>query len=99
MIRARRLVDPQAPGAHKPLLTIQEDSDEVATVSPYASLLYEKDPRNRPDINRDYRVGAQVAAALDSTTLFYFDGYEGTASEGGRGTPNFGRLNSLIEGV
>ena len=99
MIRARRLVDPHAPGAHAPFLTIQDDSDEVATVSPYVSLLYDKDPRNRPDINRDYRVGTQVVAALDSTTLFYFDGYEGTSSQGGRGTPNFGRLDALIEGV
>ncbi|HYJ34221.1 MAG TPA: capsule assembly Wzi family protein [Candidatus Binatia bacterium] len=99
MIRARRRVDPQAPGAHAPFLTIRDDSTEVATVSPYVSLAYEDDPKNRPDINRDYRVGAQVVAAFDSTTIFVFDGYEGTASQGGRGTPNFGRLNSVIEGV
>lgn len=99
MIRARRLVDPDAPGARGPMITIRDDSTEVATISPYASLAYEDDPRNRPDINRDYRIGAQIAAALDSTTIFVFDGYEGTASQGGRGTPNFGRLNSVIEGV
>jgi len=99
MIRARRFVDRNAPGARHPFITIQDDTNEVATISPYASLSYEEDPRNRPDLNRDYRIGVQVAAAFDSTTIVVFDGYEGTASQGGRGTPDFGRLNAAIEGV
>lgn len=98
-IRARRLVARDAPGARGPFLTIHGDSTETVEISPYASVVYEDDPKNRPDINRDYRIGAQVAAAIDSSAIFVFDGYEGTASQGGRGTPNFGRLNSVIEGV
>lgn len=98
-IRARRWVDREAPGAAGAFMKIQDDTSETVTISPYASLVYEEDPRNRPDLHRDYRIGVQIAAELDSTTFFYFDGYEGTATQGGRGTPNFGRLNSLIEGV
>lgn len=98
-IRARRHVDREASGAVSTFMKIQDDSAQVVTISPYVSLTYEEDPRNRPDLHRDYRFGLQVAAALDSNTFFYFDGYEGTASQGGRGTPNFGRLNSLIEGM
>ena len=98
-IRARRHVDRTAPGAASTFMKIQDDSAEVVTLSPYASLVYEEDPRNRPDLRRDYRVGLQIAAALDSNSFFYFDGYGGTASQGGRGTPNFGRLNAVIEGV
>lgn len=99
MIRARRLVDPEAPGAKHPFLSIEDESTEVVTFSPYVSLVYEEDPKNRPDLNRDYRIGLQAVAEIDSTAFFYFDAYEGTASQGGRGTPNFGRLNSVIEGV
>jgi len=99
MIRARRALDPEAPGARAPLLKVEGDGDEIATGSPYVSLAYEEDPKNRPDINRDYRVGIQIAASLDSNSVFVFNGYEGTASQGGRGTPNFGTLNAAIEGV
>lgn len=99
MIRARRELDPEALGARKPFLEVQGEGSEIITTSPYVSLAYEEDPKNRPDLNRDYRIGARVVLALDSNSVFVFDGYEGTASQGGRGTPNFGRLNSVIEGV
>jgi hypothetical protein len=99
LIRVRRALDPEALGAKRSMIRIEGDESEVATISPYVSLVYEEDPRNRPDLNRDYRVGVQVAAAIDSNSVFVFNGYEGTASQGGRGTPNFGTLNAVIEGV
>src|SRR5262245_13588513 len=99
MIRARQELDPEAPRGLKPFIRIDGDADEAITVSPYASAVYEEDPKNRPDdLNRDYRVGGQVAAATDSTTLFLLDAYWGTSSQGGRGTPNFGTLNAVVEG-
>jgi hypothetical protein len=99
MIRARRYLDPEAPRAKKPFLRVAGDGDEVITVSPYGTAVYDEDPKNRPeDLNRDYRIGGQIAAATDSTTLFLLDAYWGTASQGGRGTPNFGTLNAAIEG-
>ena len=99
MIRARRYLDREAPGAVKPFIQIAGDGDEMITVSPYGTAVYDEDPKNHPDdLNRDYRVGGQVAAATDSTTLFLLDMYWGTSSQGGRGTPNFGTLNAAIEG-
>ena len=97
--RAARLLAADAPGGTRPLLDREGEDGERITASPYVSLRYEDDPRNRPDINRDYRAGAMVAAALDSNSVFVVDFYEGTASQGGRGTPNFGTGNALIEGV
>ncbi len=97
-IRARREVDPDAPDATRPFL-YKVDGEEMLTVSPYFSFRYEDDPRNLPDVNRDYRAGARLSASPDSGTVFVFDGYAGTASQGGRGTPNFGTGNALVEGV
>lgn len=99
MIRIRREVDPDAPATRGAFLRITGDQDEIITASPYVSLTYDEDVKNRPDINRDYRIGVQIAASIDSNSIFVFDGYEGTASQGGRGTPNFGTLNAVIEGV
>jgi len=98
--RARRELDPSWYGSTKPMLLHTEDYGQAwISVSPYVSLRYEDDPRNLPDINRDDRAGVQVVAAPDSSAVFVFDGYAGTASQGGRGTPNFGTGNALIEGV
>ena len=97
--RAARMLDPDAPGATRPFLARDGEDGERVTVSPYVSLRYEDDPRNNPEINRDYRAGVLVAAALDSNSVFVVDAYEGTASQGGRGTPDFGTGNALIEGV
>jgi hypothetical protein len=97
--RAMRFLDPAARGATKPLISVAGEDDERLEVSPYGSLIYEDDPRNNPDINRDYRVGVAVAGALDTSMVFVADFYEGTASQGGRGTPDFGDFNSLVEGV
>jgi len=97
--RALRFLDPAARGATKPLISIAGEDDERLEVSPYSSLLYEDDPRNRPDVNRDYRVGVAVAGTMDTSAVFVANFYEGTASQGGRGTPDFGDFNSLIEGV
>ncbi len=102
--RAARYLDPEAKGATRPLISAKgdgdaEDNGERLEISPYVSLLYSDDPRNNPDINRDYRVGASMAGALDSSGVFVVDLYEGTASQGGRGTPDFGDFNSLVQGV
>ena len=97
--RALRFLDPAAHGATKSPISIAGEDDERLEASPYASLLYEDDPRNLPDVNRDYRVGVAVAGALDTSAVFVANFYEGTASQGGRGTPDFGDFNSLIEGV
>jgi len=97
-LRARRELFASAPDATKPFLG-REDGEERVSVSPYASIRYEEDPRNHPNVNRDYRVGGRFAATPDSGTILYVDGYAGTASQGGRGTPNFGTGNALIEGV
>ncbi len=103
--RALRFLDPEAKGALKPLVSVSAAADDAESagerleISPYVSLSYSDDPRNNPDINRDYRVGASMAGALDSTNVFVVDLYEGTASQGGRGTPDFGDFNSLVQGV
>jgi len=97
--RAVRFLDPGARGGMKPLISAAGEDDERLEVSPYASMLYEDDPRNNPDVNRDYRVGVAVTGALDTSSVFVANFYEGTASQGGRGTPDFGDFNSLIEGV
>ena len=96
--RARRELSADWSEATRPLIH-RADGDEQVSISPYASIQYADDPRNRPDVNRDYRVGARLAAAPDSSSIFVLDGYAGTASQGGRGTPNFGTGNALIEGV
>jgi len=96
--RARRELDAKAPDATPPLLG-REDQDERLTLSPYVSFRYEEDPRDRPEVNRDYRGGLRVGAAPDSGTILFLDAYAGTASQGGRGTPNFGTGNALVEGV
>ncbi len=97
--RAARALDPGAPGATPTFFARRGADGARFEASPYVSLLYEDDPRNRPDINRDYRVGVAVAGSLDSGSVFVANGYAGTASQGGRGTPNFGTFNSLVEGV
>ena len=96
--RARRELDPDAPDATRPLLWRGEDEERVS-LSPYATFRYEEDPRDHPNVNRDDRAGLKLAAAPDSGTILYVDAYAGTASQGGRGTPNFGREDALIEGV
>ncbi|MGH7682312.1 MAG: capsule assembly Wzi family protein, partial [Candidatus Eiseniibacteriota bacterium] len=104
---AIQYLDPDATGATRPLVSVRGSGDEEAAdsgterleISPYAQFLYAEDPRSTPDINRDYRVGAAVAGALDTSAVFVADFYEGTASQGGRGTPDFGDFNSLVQGV
>jgi hypothetical protein len=96
--RARRELDPEWRDSTPPLIHRAEGEEQVS-VSPYVWLRYEDDPRNRPDVNRDYRIGGRLAATPDSGAVLVFDGYAGTASQGGRGTPNFGTGNALIEGV
>ena len=98
-IRARRALDPAAPGGVAPLIAARGEEGEAVEISPYASFLYSDDPRNRPDINRDYRLGGVFAAEFDSSVTVVADLYAGTASQGGRGTPNFGTFNALVEGV
>jgi len=97
--RARRFLDPEAPGAVRPLISGAGDDGQRIEISPYGSAIYSDDPRNHPDINRDYRLGAVLAGSLDSSSVFVADLYEGTASQGGRGTPNFGEKNALVENV
>jgi len=103
--RAARYLDPEAPGGLKPLISVAaaandpESAGERLEISPYIALTYDDGPRNNPDINRDYRVGASMAGALDTANVFVVDLYEGTASQGGRGTPDFGDFNSLVQGV
>jgi hypothetical protein len=96
--RAVRYVERGMQGSTSPLYE-HTDGDDAIQVSPYASFLYDDDPRNRPDLNRDYRVGVRTALSLDQAAIFYADLYAGTASQGGRGTPNFGTFNALVEGV
>ncbi|HEX7077294.1 MAG TPA: capsule assembly Wzi family protein [Candidatus Eisenbacteria bacterium] len=99
-LRAIRDLDPSWADATKPaILRVEDYSEAWLSVSPYASFRYEDDPRNRPDVNRDYRAGVTLTAAPDSSTVFFADLYEGTASQGGRGTPDFGTGDALIEGV
>lgn len=97
--RALRGLDPEAPGGVHPLVSAEGDDGERIELSPYASALYAEDPRYHPEINRDYRVGAVMAGQLDTNSVFLADLYEGTASQGGRGTPDFGDFNALVEGV
>jgi capsule assembly protein Wzi len=97
--RALRGLDPEAPGGVHPLVSADGDDGERIELSPYASALYAEDPRYHPEINRDYRVGLVMAGQLDTNSVFLADFYEGTASQGGRGTPDFGDFNSLVEGV
>jgi len=97
-LRARRELDPDATGSTRPFI-YKIDEDERVSISPYLRIRYEDDPRNRPDVNRDYRLGGRLAAAPDSGTILFVDGYAGTASQGGRGTPNFGTGNALVEGI
>lgn len=96
--RARREVDPDARDATRPLIAHSE-GDERLAISPYVTLRYEEDPRDRPKVNRDDRAGLRLAAAPDSGTILFVDAYAGTASQGGRGTPSFGTGDALIEGV
>ena len=97
--RAARMLDPGAPGATPAFFSRVGPEGERIEASPYVSLRYDEDPRNRPDVNRDYRAGVAVAASLDSGSVIVMDAYAGTASQGGRGTPNFGTYNALVEGV
>ena len=97
--RARRALDPAAPGGRPALIAARGENGERAEFSPYASFLYSDDTRNLPDVNRDYRLGASFAAAFDSSVVMVADLYAGTSSQGGRGTPNFGTFNALVEGV
>lgn len=98
-LRAHRAVDPAAPGGHAPLISARGDNGERAEFSPYVSFLYSDDRRNSPRYNRDYRAGVTASGSLDSSVTVVADVYAGTASQGGRGTPNFGTFNSLVEGV
>jgi hypothetical protein len=98
-LRARRALVPDAPGGKPALITARGENGERAEISPYVSLLYTDDPRNRPDVNRDYRAGVFFAGALDSSVTMATDLYAGTSSQGGRGTPNFGTFNAVVEGV
>lgn len=97
--RALRTLDPSAKGATRPLISGSGDYGERLEISPYGSFLYADDPRNSPTINRDYRLGISVYGSLDTASVFVADIYQGTASQSGRGTPDFGDFNSLIQGV
>ena len=97
--RAMRYLDPGAPGGVRPLIRAEEEEGQALEISPYASFLYSDDTRHNPEINRDYRIGLVFAAQLDTTMVMVADFYEGTASQGGRGTPDFGDFNALVEGV
>jgi hypothetical protein len=97
--RAARELDPGATGATPPLIARTGEDGERLEISPYVSLRYDQGPQNRPSVNRDYRAGAALAASLDSGSVIVMNAYAGTASQGGRGTPNFGTFNSLLEGV
>ena len=97
--RALRQLDPDAPGGVHPIVSADGDDGERIELSPYASAEYAEDPRYHPGINRDYRVGLVMAGQLDTNSVFVADLYEGTASQGGRGTPDFGDFNSLVQGV
>lgn len=97
--RAMRFLDPDAPGAVRPLLGSESDEGQRLEISPYASLLYSEDTRHHPEINRDYRLGVVFGAQIDTSAIVVADFYEGNASQGGRGTPDFGDFNSLVEGV
>ena len=97
-VRAMRFLDVESRGAARPFLSVTGDQGEALEASPYASFTYSDDPRNQPEIDRDYRAGIAVAAALDST-IFVINAYAGTASQGGRGTPDFGTSNAWVEGV
>jgi hypothetical protein len=97
-LRARRELDPSSPDATRPFL-YKSDGEEAVSISPYVSFRYEEDPRNRPEVNRDYRAGGKGVFAPDTSAVFVLDAYAGTASQGGRGTPNFGTGNALVEGI
>lgn len=97
--RAMRELVPDAPGGMAPLLAYRSPGGERIEASPYVSLLYDEDPRNSPDVNRDYRAGLALAASIDSGSVIVLDAYAGTASQGGRGTPDFGTSNALVEDV
>jgi len=97
--RARRALAPDAPGGRPALITARGENGERAEFSPYVSLLYSDDPRNRPDVNRDYRAGVAFAGAFDSSFVMVADLYAGTSSQGGRGMPTFGTASALVEGV
>jgi hypothetical protein len=98
-VRVRRALDSGAPGGIAPLVGAMGESGEKAEISPYVSALYADDVRNRPDVNRDYRLGAALSISFDSTSVVVADLYAGTASQGGRGTPDFTTVNALIEDV
>jgi len=98
-VRALRALDPAAPGGVAPLVAAEGDDGEVLEASPYVTYRYSDDPRNRPDINRDYRAGVVLSAGFDTSVVVVTDLYAGTSSQGGRGTPNFGTFNALVEGV
>ena len=97
--RARRELVVDAPGAVRPFVAARGEDGEAAEISPYISFVYSDDPRNRPKVNRDYRAGGVLSVAFDSSLTLLADLYAGTASQGGRGTPNFGTFNALVEGV
>ncbi len=97
--RALRALRSDVPGGKPALVHATGEPGEALEISPYLAALYSDDVRNRPDVDRDYRVGVAFAAMPDPSLLASADFYAGTSSQGGRGTPRFGTANALIEDV
>lgn len=64
-----------------------EDEDLSFELSPYARAAYAED-RSRDALTRDFRAGLQASLAYGEDALLFADGYAGTITPGGHGTPD-----------